>query len=736
MKKTLVLTIAVIAVFGLSMVAEPTLVSGAEFVETNFKLDFYIPSGSRRDESYALYIKQAVAPLGIDVKIFAKPWGQFVGELYGYTGQSYDMMTVGFTGGPATPRFRWLYHSENQWAIIANHLNAPGFAEWQLQDTGVNQTELDQQLTDIDLEFNMTKRQELFQAFNDLYFDKLLYNPPLVAPQSRVAVWKGWGGDDAALWDVNEGTNPIYSQPVGAKWESNRPTRAAHSNTSTFRYAIPSPSLTDMDPFQGGDSAKTNVVQWLSGGTVSFDGNWGFRPDWAWQFVYGDFGDMKLVDYDNDYSTAPTEEHVWRATVFLRDDAMWADTIDKDGNPVSGRAVNAKDVELVTALFDYYQQRTDLYVNGEDNYDQVVGWEINSTLRADDTFTVFLRPDLLDPDSQIVHVGMGGYPAFLLGNLGDDIHYTNTTGTYTFQLAPDMAFDAFDSDEWNSFETLEGNTGTGYYEMVEKVDGQYYSYRLRDDYYYPNLWDLPTYYGDGSAMASWEAFTGRDLSIWGGDAVSYPQEAFFWTYADNPATTTVHEKPTTMGAETLYVVVIDDDNAELIEFEAGRIDIFGSASLGSEVVSRHTNSADLVVKATYPEVTARMLFFNINNEHLKKLNVRKAITLAIDRSALIEIHEGFAQEWWSTAYTNKQTFGVNWDLIQSPMVYSYEQARDLMILEGYDAAEFNTYVEVVTPPAPGEVLIAIGGGDVGSNTLFFFSSFAMISVVLIRKRRK
>lgn len=728
----MIFSIALVSLFGLSLVAEPSLVyAETDFVETNFELDFYIPSGSRRDESYALYIKQAVAPLGIDVDIFAKPWGQFVGELYGYTGQSYDLMTVGFTGGPATPRFRWLYHSDNQWAQIANHLNTPGFADWQLQDTGVNQTVLNQQLTDIDLEWDMPTRKQLFQDFNDLYFDKLLYNPPLVAPQSRVAMWAGYGGANNELWDVDEGI--MGSRALGARWESNRPTREAHSNDTTYRYAIPSPSLTDMDPYQGGDNAKTNVLTWLNGGTVNFDGAWNFRPDWAWQFIYGDFNDTKLVDFDNNYTTAPTMEHVWRATVFLRDDAMWQDTVDKDDAPWTGTVVDANDIASYTALFDYYQQRSDLYVNGEDNYDMVVGWEINTTRRADDTFTVFLRPDLLDPDAQIVHVGMGGYPADLMGGVGDTFTYHNSTHDIPFTFAPDMAYDLFDTQEWNSFETLEGNTAIGAYEMVEKVDGQFYSYAQRDDFYYPNVWDVATYY-DAGQMGPWETFSGQDLSLWGGDAVTYPQEALYWTYAEVAGN---KAKPTSQGVETLFVVVFDDDNAELIEFEAGRLDSFGSASLGAEVVANHQNSDDLVVKATYPEVTARMLFFNINNDHLKKLNVRKAITLAIDRAALIEIHEGFAQEWWSVSYTNKQTFGVNWDEVQSPMVYSYSQARDLMRLESYDAADDNTFIETVIPPNPREVLLAIGGeGFVGSETLFLFSSFAMISVVLIRKRRK
>jgi ABC-type transport system substrate-binding protein len=111
-RKVALLSVIVMGVFALSAIgnaAQFSHTSGQAVVE-NFSLVVETNVGNRRRESFALYLRQALAPLGIDVEVLGKPFNQFVGDLLHFTDTEWDIAIVGFVGGsPFAPSYVDLY---------------------------------------------------------------------------------------------------------------------------------------------------------------------------------------------------------------------------------------------------------------------------------------------------------------------------------------------------------------------------------------------------------------------------------------------------------------------------------------------------------------------------------------------------------------------------------------------------------------------------------------------------
>ncbi|MCE7737219.1 MAG: hypothetical protein GPJ54_20190 [Candidatus Heimdallarchaeota archaeon] len=728
--------LAIIFVFVLSVSANSNLVvAQTNFVTTNFELSFFLPSGSRRDESYGLYIKQALAPLGIDVKIFAKPWGQFVGDLLRgvSTGKPFDMATVGFRGGGLTPDIGWLYSSEGYWGGIIMQLADPTFQAYQLAETGLNQTtDIDTLIASVDFELNLTRRYELLEEFNDMYFTKLLWNMPLVAQSTKAAMWKGFGGPNNEDWNAREGV--ISSSFMGASWDLANTADQRSSNDSTIRWAVGDQGKFNLDPFQVQDTSQGTQTDWsYVGGLLNFDSLWNAHPQNAWNFFSGDFGDTK--DHDNNVTT--DEVPVTQYTFLLRDDLVWPATVDMNGAVVPETPVTGLDYNLTLTMYDMSKQTNLFDVNGIDTWEVLADWEISTTIFADDTITVWVPNTLRTPDDRIMFGSLNPLPSHLLGG---DLTWLNASLDYTdynmtSPMVPGMPFSPWDTYQWNSFESFEGNTALGPYSMVDYEFNVFHSFAARADYPFANEWDTAGFYAQATtALTDMETAFNVDFSLWANGTL--PQDAYYHAYAEVSGN---KAKPSTQNLEYIEYVVIDDQNAELIKFEAGDLDIFGSTQLGASTVSSHESNPGLVVKDTFPNVSARMLFFNMLEENLKKINVRLAITHVLDRDKLVNIHDGFGKAWWSVAYINKASGGQNWDAIQHPLAYDYAKARDLMRLEGYNAADTNDFIPTADIPDVRDIVDVLGvdivSEVIGSELLFLFSSFSMIAVVLIRKRK-
>jgi hypothetical protein len=95
-----------------------------------------------------------------------------------------------------------------------------------------------------------------------------------------------------------------------------------------------------------------------------FDQDEQIHPGIAWNWYFRDSG--VLYDHDNDVNTA--EVNSYELVYFLRDDAMWAETTDVNGNIMPTEAVDAQDFVLA---FDMYKHPLTV-LNGKEQFDPIV----------------------------------------------------------------------------------------------------------------------------------------------------------------------------------------------------------------------------------------------------------------------------------------------------------------------------------------------------------------------------
>lgn len=711
MKNIKILSIALMAVFVLSINGQVATVSGQDqFIETNFEIWYYTQAGSRTTESYALYIKQAVAPLGIDVKIIAKPWGQFVGDLLHYTtGHPFDMTHIRFVGGGPTPGFMWSYHStKTSFGQSMYQLHYPEFQEWQAEDAGVTTEEVDALLEAIEFELNLAVRKDLVTQFNDLYMTKLLYDMPVIARTFLTAMWKGYGGENNELWIPEEGV--LGSRAFGAVWTDATPAGRV-SNSTHIRLDTVTPGMDEMfDPFQSFDAPTGEITDNMHFNMLDFDASFGAHPGIAWNYLFNEtFSDT--YDHDNNATTdeVPTYEITW----FLGNQAMWAPTIDINGATVATEAVDALDFVLAYDMFLH----PETVLNGKETYLTIVDYYASTTVFADDTFTLKINAAEVTPDDYFAFGAMSPVPAHLLGG---DLHWTNTTDStdHVDAVEDNAAWNPQDSKEWVLWASKEGHSLVGAYENVEYVKGEFYSYRERADFWFPNEDDVATYY-DADAFADLETEFGYSFDVFAPHENEVTPDVYFWGY-DGAGV-----KPTTQGIATYELVVIDDINAVLLAFESGNLDAFGSTGLGAQTVENHQTNPNLVVKESIPQRGPELIVFNLLNENLKKINVRLAIAHAIDKDELVKIHDGFAKPHHSVVWPKL----TSW-IVPHEIAYDYNTSRDLMREEGYKALETPDFVNAVPKAPVNEVF-----GILGSEYLFFMSAVALVAVVGLRRRR-
>ncbi|MCE7733892.1 MAG: hypothetical protein GPJ54_03370 [Candidatus Heimdallarchaeota archaeon] len=705
----------------------------------NFELLFFIQSGNRRDESYALYTKQALAPLGIDVKIFAKPWGQFVGDLTDSSsaGKVWDLTTTAFTVGGPTPDLSWLYHSDGYWGDTIMQLADLEYQEWQLSDVGLNQTkDIDPLIKAIDNELNLTKRYELLEEFNELFFTKLLWNIPLIAESNQAAMWRGFGGANNELWDPQEGI--VLSSFLGASWDPIYTSLQRSSNSSSIRLAVNNQREFNLDPFQSLDDEQNTQTDWsYKGEFLTFDKNNNPHPNAAWNFFTSDIGGT----WDDDGNVSTPEISVTQYTFLLRDDVYWHETLDFEGNIVPAERVDGLDYNLTLTMYDMARESSSFNIKDEDNWKSLADWSVSSTIFPNDTVTIRIPNSLRTPDDLIRFGNLNPLPSHLLG--GDLIFFNSTSQlNETSHLFSGMSFDPWDTFQWNSFESFEGNTAVGPYQMVDYNFNELHSFAARSDYWYPNEWDVSLFHTPNAAdteIIAFETTNGVDLGLWGGSN-SFSQLSYYHAWAEvggNKA------KPVSQNIEFIEYVVIIDQNVELIKFEAGEIDIYTSTSLGVSKVDEHADNTDLILKNVSPNESARILFFDLTHDHLKKINIRLAIAHTLDHDKLVNIHDGFGIPWWSVAYPNKQSGDTDWDTIQDPLAYDFSMARDLMRLEGYGAADSNDYIPTADIPDVADIIDTTTEGSGGvinfeNNRDYWAISivFTLIAIVIRKGLRK
>lgn len=658
----------------------PMLIPSASATqEYNFSITFELSADSARSFVFANYLKEALKPLGIEVKIKYLPWMTFVGDLLRSTsaGTYWDLTEVGFSGGNSYPEYAWLYDSESFWGGITYQLGDPEFQAYQLADVGLNQTtDINTLIWDIELELNITKRYVLQDQFIEMYMTKLLYDIPTIIALSATSMPTGYGGPNNELWEVKEGI--IESRALGAKWDPLYTPALRSSNSSTIRLSIGDQMKFNLDPFQVLDRAQGTQTDWSNQGELlGFDKELTPHPNTAWNFFSGDFGDT----WDDDDNPLTPEIGVTQYTFLLRDDVYWHETKDIYGIPVPAQRVDGLDYNLTLTLYDMSRQTNFFDVNGIDAWEVLADWEISTTVFQDDTITLRV-PNHLRSVGDLINFGsLRPLPAHLLGG---DLTYYNYTSTLNevSPLVPGMPFSPWDTNEWDSFESFEGNTAIGPYQMVGYEFNVYHSFAARPDYWYPNEWDVNEIYSVNSAdidLIALESAYGVDFSLFGGSN-NFAQDAYYWTYDE----ITYHAKPTSQNIDYIEYLVIDDPEAVRIKFLAGDIDVLTKSAYSVPNQILIENDPNFITKQMKTNAGPRLFIFNLLHEHLRKFNVRNAIAHALDMNVIIDFYHGNAVKANSPDFGHQRTneaWGIPYDL---------NIARSLMMLEGYFVpAEFS-----------------------------------------------
>ena len=131
--------------------------------------------------------------------------------------------------------------------------------------------------------------------------------------------------------------------------------------------------------------------------------------------------------------------------------------------------------------------------------------------------------------------------------------------------------------------------------------------------------------------------------------------------------------------DTVTVTVIADGNAHAMALENGEVDL--NFQLPTENIRQFIGNDAFVINKNSGS-RSQMVYFNLQNEFLKDLSVRKAITMAIDRSALADIvNKGDSQAataMFPASFSFGQVDGIGYDV---------EGAKKLLADAGFTAGK-------------------------------------------------
>lgn len=613
----------------------PSQISAEEQFINNFELTFMIYNNSDFIK-FTNYIKSALIPLGIDVNIVVKDFWAFAATVkHVVNTEPWDIALIVWQDFSSMSPIHEHFHSGFGINSSTFRLGSPEWQEWQLQDTGVNQTEVDELIDDYQFAPDVQTSIERADEFSEIYMSKLLYQFPLLKIQSY---WYARNGLDG--FDPNLGLIP--SLALGAHWEDNPEYR--ENDNSTL--------LMNLGEIRDGFAHGFRGVE---GRLVIVDEDLSVHPDIAIQWEKSDW----LV---NNTVIKGGKHKFW-----LRDDAYWANTeglvVDNKTGPFR---ITPGDFAFGLHIRNIQSR---VACDGRDKYiteicsPQYAGIEINET---ENTLTLYnSRPSFIDIDTYARQ--LYPLPEFYLNKTLSYLFDPSLTGTadqlYQFGI-PIL----YTSEFIEFFGDMQSTSGPYHFTsnaLIQNSQGLY-NLKLRDDYWYPNEWDSPN----------------QDFIV----HEPGPEDAKYNTY--NASSNASFRKPTQFAIKNLIVPLATHPLFEEIDFGGKIFDL--------TIVNKFRGDPNFELIPYRSDISARNLAFNLQNEHLKKFNVRKAIASIIDKQAL-------ARTANFDYITQDSPFWPNDILYYNDnykIEYSYSTARDLMRSEGYTAAEQNIFpIDQLTSPS-------------------------------------
>ncbi|MHA2172006.1 MAG: ABC transporter substrate-binding protein, partial [Candidatus Kariarchaeaceae archaeon] len=729
--------------------------------------------------------KQAVAPLGIKIKVVAKPFGQFVGDLM-HTSSAipFDLGFVSFTSIGPIPEFGETYSSKDPvgFGCLSYQLcksdvlgSDKDFQNWQFQDVGFNNTHggtvlapwlgdkdgdgevdgVDALIDEIDFTLNVTRKQELLDVFSRLFMDSMLYDIPTVLLDDKQSVWKGWGGAENLYYRPDQGR--ITSQLYGAKWDPNPPERiAAGFGTNQLRFASSTPAAVIFDWMTVRDTATGLFTDFTFDGLFrTEEGTFIRYPNLGYNVIQEDWNVTETVITNTTNSRWYGNSSLWtdpvtkdvaplgNITVWIHegdqpgtaDDITWAESAD---------GVSTLDDEFFTVrdiafTYDIYKMENSA-VNGKANREHIVGYEIHPDADGiNDAISFYIEPGFTTLDDLGRVNGIFPMPAHRL----NATQLTPTDGSpkgFAYELDA-RGYNPQQTVEWINFNTKPAmTTSLGMYQIRAAgfKEAETWGIDKRTDYWYKNMWD-----------------TKERTNVFGGVyaphlGAAQPQVPYAWVRKDVTAAQKAVDDFTsgailenvTLSIDTIDWVIIDDPTTVKIKFEAGELDGFSPLAFGAQQVKDHEDDPRFNVFSVLDDDTPQFFMMNLVNPHLRQYKVRRAIAHVIDLDVLVKIRDGFAipnSNPVTRYYKNyfKDEFGIP---------YNYTAAREIMRDLGYDAADDNNPdkqagevpVETVASQIEEEVDAVINEvtESLGSEYLFVFVAFTVTTFSIIRRRKK
>jgi len=742
-KKVAMLSFVLIGAFMLSSFGNVAIIAPANGqIVTNFQLVVETNTGNRRRESFALYLKQVLAPFGIDVTVIGKPFNQFVGDLLHFTGATWDIAIVGFSGGsPFAPGFVDLYACDGGFfGVLTYQLCDPAWdaalnQSSTAQGHPLNQAMVDDLIYQIDQEFNMVQRKALTNTFQEWFMTQLLYDYPLLAPTGIVGIWAGFDG-----YDADEGI--IGSAFTGGKWNY-----ATHPNLANDRtngadevaYSIGSIDQ-NFDPLQGASTSQSAAKANLFPTLTMFDKSYVAHPNVAIQYELSPWAGAPVLNESScSGDNIATCEDTGDIQVIenghmqfkIRDDVYWVNTT---GGPTkTAHKVQAEDFAFT---FDLYRS-PNMVINGQSSYQFVYDVQYDNAAGTVDLY--IYKPTI---DDQF----FGSYQAVPKWLLGGDLHLENgsvfnaldeTVGLNVTALFQNDNLSPVDSVEWNAFEKNPVQAGAYYVDFTDPTmnkDGEFLHKKANPFFWFPNEKDAP----------------GGDFNL---NTPGIESTYYFDYNGSNPTNDlTIHK---------IILPIVEDLTVDLSLFKSGEIDLNSPDFFGGSEIKKQESDSRWEVHNFVTSSTADLLMFNILNPDLAQYDVRRAIAHAVNKDELGAIVDNlrepqdspvklqfldFYNDQWKIPYDPSAAAtlleGAGYTVVGIPTISTIVQTSEVTITDvngtvitsTFETTYLSTEQTTSVATSTNTFTSVIQAGD---SFLIFFSAFAtVITALALKKKRK
>ncbi|MCE7737112.1 MAG: hypothetical protein GPJ54_19655 [Candidatus Heimdallarchaeota archaeon] len=651
----------------------------------NFELDMLVQTDNESRTRMSQYIQAVLAPLGIKVNLIPIDFYQLSAHLFEKSNHKWDLSIAAFNILPwdtyknsRTDDYWGLSQYDTFIDDLLGYSNKTRQA-FQKQNNGVSQDDVENLIQDFRQTFDLEERQQKSDTISRKFLDELLYFFPLVDNlEYRITP------TSLKEFDPREGIfNSIYKGayflPDGNRNASTNELRLQLAGYLTFR----------------------NQRDYLSSYLIMFDDLGRPHPDFATQWELSDWLMENGTIIDNG------KNKFW-----MRDDGYMVQMNETTLQSPIGQAIY--DPYLITLKdweFSYWlkQQPHRSTPSPEITTFRKYDFDFDYT---NNSMTVY-SPEPSIKDIDIINK-VTLYPE---GILNTTLTYVNESGTFTGtpkELA-ETGIDPLSTEEFQYLSNVPMITDpfiptNSSFDFNWVESSWYFTDTLREKYHFPSELDSP-----------------------GGDFILHAagsEEPYFFAY--NRTISRPNQKPTTLPIDTLKYTWRWLKGAEYFSelFKNGEIDSlnFSPSSQNYELLNSFIQDELVRVTKHSVPVSGQTLYFDLLNPHLQKYNVRRAISLVIDKSVLTQMLDGHIEEWNNPVWSYFSSYNPDIKL-----GHSYSEARDLMRAEGYSAQETNKFNAAVVSIPPSTITIA---EEIITPVIFPYLFLTAFVVKKLKKRKQ